>query len=141
MKGQPAGQSAHRHRAIRLGEHIHSTGIEGIHRHLRTGLRQRTDNHHRHGMMLHEDPQECQPVHAGHFQVERDHIGIEPHDLLAGHIGIAGRSHHFDLGILIEGIGDRLAHQRRIVHDEHAEPGGRLEDAHGSPCRMLEKRP
>ena len=131
--GQLPGQGPDRHRAIGLGEDVDGAGLEGIEGHLRAGLGQGADHHHWHRMVLHQDPQEGQPIHPRHLEVERDHVGGEPHDLLAGYVGIAGRSHHLDPGVEIEAIGDRLPHECRIVDDEHAEFLLGRRDAHGRP--------
>ena len=131
--GELPGERPDRHRAVGLGENVDGAGFEGIKRHLRAGLGQGADHHHRHRMMLHEDPQEGQPVHPRHLEVEREHVGGEPHDLLAGHIGIARRSHHLDPRIEVERVCDRLPHECRIVDDKHAEFLLGRRDAHGKP--------
>jgi hypothetical protein len=124
VKRQALAEGADRHRAVRLRQHVDRPCLEGVERRLRAGLRQRTHDHHRQRMVLHQDPQERQAVHPRHLEVERQHVGIEPGDLLSGHVGVARRAHHLDLGIRRERVGDRLADERRVVDDEHAESAG-----------------
>ena len=122
MKGEFFGEPANRRVAAWLGEHVYRTGLDGVHRRLRARLRQRTHDHHRQRMMLHEDPEKREAVHPRHLEVERQHVGIEGDDLLAGHVGITGGTHHLDLRILAQGVADRLADERRIVDDEDSNP-------------------
>jgi hypothetical protein len=72
-------------------------------------------------VVLHQDAEERQPVHPRHFQVERHHVRVEAFDLLAGHVGVAGRADDLDLGVVGERVADRLADERRVVHDEDAD--------------------
>ena len=133
MEGEFLSQVTDRRAAARLGQHVDRAGLDGVHRQLRPSLRERTDHDHRQRMLRHQNLQEGQPVHPRHLHVEREDVGVEPEDLLAGHIGIAGGPNHLDLRILVERVADRLADQRRIVDDENAKfPGGRcLEGGNG----------
>ena len=75
---QTAGQ-AH----ARLGHKIDGAQFEGAHGHFSSALRQRGDHHHRHGAQAHQTAQEVDPVHARHFDIKRDDIGIRLPDHLA----------------------------------------------------------
>jgi len=68
--------------------------------------------------MLHQDLQERQPVHAGHFDVERQDVGIQLQDLVPGDVGIDRRADDLDPGVLPQLVGEEAADDRRIVDDE-----------------------
>ena len=67
--------------------------------------------------------QEGEPVHARHFDVERDHVRHLLGDALGGDKRIAGRGDHFDLRIGGEHLAQRLAHHGRVVDDQYANFG------------------
>ena len=72
-------------------------------------------------MMFHQNSEEGEPVHAWHFEVERQDVWSEPGDLFTCHIGVGSRANHFEVGILGECIGDCLTDERRVIDDEHAD--------------------
>lgn len=69
---------------------------------------------------MHEFAQEGQTVHARHFDIQCDNIRFEAEDHVAPDIRIGSSPHHFQHGIAGEFLGEHLAHQDRIVYDEHA---------------------
>ena len=71
--------------------------------------------------MLLQDAQERQPVHAWHFDVQRQHIGFQVQDFVPGDVGVAGAAHDLDCGVIVQRPGDGLAHDCRVVHHQHAD--------------------
>jgi hypothetical protein len=70
-------------------------------------------------MLGHELVQKCQPIHAGHLDVQSDHIGHEAAQLLRGHIGIGRRLHPADARIRREDVGQGLSDHRRVIDHQH----------------------
>src|SRR5580700_6267527 len=71
-------------------------------------------------MRTHNLFQGVDAVHARHFQIERDHVGFEFFDLLQAEGSVHRRAHDFNRRIGFEDLRDELAHERGIIHDEHA---------------------
>ena len=69
--------------------------------------------------MHHELAQERDAVHAGHFDVEGDHVGLEHDDLVPRHVGVGRRPHDLDVGVLRELLREDLPDDGRIVDDEN----------------------
>src|SRR5229473_8200901 len=82
----------------------------------------RAEHDHRQGCSAHDQPQSFHSVHARHFQVERDDVGMELLDLLQREGAVHRRAHHFDGWVALENRGDELAHQCGIIDDEDADP-------------------
>ena len=61
-------------------------------------------------MVLHEQPQEREPVHARHFHVERDDVGLELLELVARGVGIDRGADDLDVGLGVEGVTHDSAH-------------------------------
>ena len=79
--------------------------------------------------MLHENFQECEPVHARHLQIQRDDVGLQREDFFPGLVGVGSESAHLKCGIAGERIGDGAAGEGRIVDDDNTYL---FFDAHGS---------
>ena len=139
MKGQLSSERTDGCIAVGLRQYIHRPGFQGIHGGLRARLSQRTHNHDRQWVVLHQDTQECESIHARHFQIQREYIGLESYDFFSGHIGVARCSHHFNLWILAQRIGDGFAHKCRVVNDEHSQFGRRV-GVHGKLTLVGRKR-
>ena len=60
-------------------------------------------------------------VQAGHFEVERDDLGLEVLDLLETEVSVHGRSDHFDGIVALENFRDQLPHQRGVIDHQHAQ--------------------
>jgi hypothetical protein len=84
-------------------------------------LRRARDDDHRGRAQLHDLFEEIEPVHAGHFHVEGDHVGVQLADHLAPFGGIGGGGHDFDVGLAREPVGEDRAHRGRILDNHHAD--------------------
>ena len=82
---------------------------------------------HRDRVLGHDLAQEGQPVHARHLDVQRDDVRDLAADLLGGDVGVGGGAHHRDFRVGREDLGEGLAHDRRVVDDQHAD--------RACPCR------
>ena len=111
---------AHRIGSARLGQHFHGAEFQRLQRGLAGWLGQRTDDDRRHGMKVHQLLQEGEPVHARHFDVQGQHVGLERKDLVAGHVRIGRGADHFDVRLSRQGLGQDLAHDGGIVDDQNA---------------------
>ena len=100
---------------------LHRPVFEGFQRALRPLSDEAGADHHRYGVLRHDLPQEGQPVHAGHLQIEGQHVRRECDDLVASHVRIASRANDFEAGILVERVRDGATHDRRVVHHQHAD--------------------
>src|ERR1017187_3437586 len=119
-----------------LGDNFHGAVLKRFKRGLRTFFRQTGANDHWYGVLGHDFPQECQAVHAGHLNVQRDHVGNLFAHPLGSDEGIAGRADYLDGRIFGQDFGQGLANHRGIVNDEDA--NSRL--AHGVILRFLRMR-
>jgi hypothetical protein len=69
-------------------------------------------------------------VHPRHLQVEDDHVGPHAFHLLGGEEGVGRGLDHETLFGREDG-GERLAHDRRVVHHQDARHRGVADDLHG----------
>lgn len=63
-------------------------------------------------------------VHLGHFDVEKDDVGLEIGKLGQSKTPVGGGASDFEVGIAGNGIGKRLAHDDCVVDDEYSFLGG-----------------
>ena len=82
-------------------------------------------------MLVHDLPQERQPVHAGHLNIQGDHVRHLLGDPLGSHEGIARRADYLDGRVSRQHLAQRLADQSGIVDDE--DPNSRLAHSRMSP--------
>ena len=71
-------------------------------------------------MQAHQVLEKLQPIHSWHFDVQRQHVGLELLDLVARDVGVCRRANDLDLAVSREDFGEQLAHQRRVVHHEYS---------------------
>jgi hypothetical protein len=77
--------------------------------------------------------QKREAVHARHLEVEREHVGVEFLDLVAGGVGVDRGADDFDVGIGFERIAHEFADDGGVVHDQDADRAG----GHGVTCRAV----
>src|ERR1700730_11570582 len=82
----------------------------------------RAEHDHWQGRASHNQPQRFHAVHARHFQVQRNDVGMKLLDFLQREGTVHRRAHHFDGRIAFENCGDELPHQCGIINDEDADP-------------------
>jgi len=71
-----------------------------------------------------------QPVHLGHFDVERHDVGVQRGDLLQTYPTVDGRVQYLEIGVRVDDIGNETANHDRVIDDENL-------DSHGvAPARM-----
>ena len=94
-----------------------SEGIEGFFRILLSG-----GAHHEDGAraLSHDAAQSLQPVEPGHFDIERDDIGIEGGNLGERIGSAAGGSGNFEAGLGSDHLRESGAHEGAIVDNEDA---------------------
>ena len=93
----------------RFGNHLHGPGGEGLNGRLAALRRQGTQHNNGHGLSFHEFAQKGDAVHFGHFHIERQDVGLQAENFVAGDVGIGRRSHHLDAGLLAEFLRQHLA--------------------------------
>jgi hypothetical protein len=103
----------------RLGDRVHRPDLQRRQGHVRARCGQGRDHHHRHGAQPHDLIQELQPVHIGHFDVQREDVGIQLLDGRAGLQRIGGGADDFDFGVRLQGGRDQAAHGQAVVHDQN----------------------
>src|ERR1035441_4270026 len=79
-----------------------------------------TEHDYRQRLPPHDFLQRFDSVHARHFQIQRDHAGLQLFDLFQAEGAIHRRSDDFDGFVGGQHLRNQLAHQRRIVDHEHA---------------------
>ncbi|OQB89482.1 MAG: hypothetical protein BWX86_02448 [Verrucomicrobia bacterium ADurb.Bin122] len=104
-----------------LTEDIDGADAEGFQCGLGASLGQGAHDDDRHGPVLHDEAQECEAIHPGHFDVEGDDIGLQAFDLVARDVGIDGGADHLDFRVGGEGVGDEFTHDGGVIDDENAD--------------------
>jgi hypothetical protein len=94
--------------------------FEGAQRRFGAAFGQRRYHHHRRRPQAHQPRQEVESVHAWHLDVERYHVGVEVADHLACGECVVRGADALHVGLAIDDLGQQAAHQRRVVHHEHA---------------------
>ncbi len=115
---EPAG-----HVGTRLGDEIDGPQFQRQHGLGRALGGEGGNHHHRHGAQTHDFLQEGQPVHIGHFDIERHHVGIELLDLFAGVERVLSRPDHDDVALGGQHPAQHIPDQRGIVDDENLDGG------------------
>ena len=87
-------------------------------------LRRSRHHDHRGRAQRHDLFQEIEPVHPGHLDIERDHIGIKLADHGAALRGIGGGAHHHDIAIAFQPRFQDGAHRGGIFHHHHPDRCG-----------------
>jgi hypothetical protein len=95
--GQGHPQLPDRERSVGLGQYIDGSRPERFERGMGRGSGQGTDDDDRQGVMLHQFAEECKAVHARHFDIERQHVGLQGQDLIAGDERVGGGADHFHI--------------------------------------------
>jgi len=72
--------------------------------------------------MLHQFAQKRNAVHAGHFDVECQDIGIQRNDLVAGNIGVRRRPDDLNPRVPSQCLAEYLTDNRRVIN--HQDPNG-----------------
>ena len=94
-----------------LGDKVESTQPQRLHGYARAFGAVRTEHDDRDRLPAHDLFQRVDSVHPRHFQVERDHVGLQFFNLLKTERAIHRRTHHFDGFILCQHLRDQLPHQ------------------------------
>ena len=81
----------------------------------------RADDDHRHAMLARDLAQHLDAVHARHFEIERHDVRVQLLDLSQADHAVHGRADDFDGWVALQHLRNQLAHERGIVHDEHAD--------------------
>src|SRR5215469_10367145 len=68
----------------------------------------------------HDHAQGLEAVHARHFEIEGDHVGMEFFNLAKGERAIHGGANDLDVRIALEDQGNQLPHERGIVDDQYS---------------------
>jgi hypothetical protein len=105
----------------RLRHDIDRAGLERLDRGVRTRLGQRRADHDGNGPLRHDLARERQPVHARHFDVQQNHVGNLPPDLLGGDVGVCCGRHDFEIGLGRNDVAERLTYRGGVVDDENAQ--------------------
>src|SRR5271154_4297369 len=84
----------------------------------------RAEKNDGHGRALHDQAQRFHAIHARHFQVEGDDVGMQLFNFLQSESSIHGCADHFDVRVAREDRGDQFPHQGGIIHDENFDAGG-----------------
>ncbi len=62
-----------------------------------------------------------QAVHARHLDIQRQHVRPQAQDLVARDKRIGRGAHYFQIRLRRQAFGQHLAHDGRIVHDQHSD--------------------
>ena len=104
-----------------FAQHVHRPGFQRIQCGTRTGLRQGADDDDGHGPVFLQNSKERQAVHARHLDVQRKHVRIEFEDFVPRLVRIGRGADDLDFRVAAKGVADGVAHDGRVVHDQHAD--------------------
>src|SRR5450759_5860973 len=69
---------------------------------------------------MHQLFQKGQAVHAGHFDVQREHVGAQRENFVARDVGIGRGAHHLYVALAGQGFAEDSADNGGIVNDQDA---------------------
>ena len=118
FSGDAEPKFTNRLRAARLCKNVDGAGFESLKSGTAGGNSEGADYDDRHGAIVHQLPEERDAVHARHFNVEGEDVGLEGEDFVACDVRVRGGSDHLDIGLTGQCVGEDLAHDRGIVDDE-----------------------
>ncbi len=72
-------------------------------------------------MVARDLPQHLHAVHAGHVEVHGDHVGLQLFELAHPKAAIHGGTNHFDGAVAFQDLRNELAHERGVIHYQHAQ--------------------
>jgi hypothetical protein len=72
---------------------------------------------------LPQSAQTSHALHAWHVQVNQRQVGIALRGQPQQAVEIAGLTHLHDVGKLLHGTGQGIAHQRMVIGDQHVHAG------------------
>src|SRR5580704_4294650 len=81
------------------------------------------EEYDRHGSAAHDQTESFHAVHAGHFEIESDDIGMQLFDFLQSERAVHRRADNFDGGVAGEDCGNEFPHEGGIVDDENSDAG------------------
>src|SRR6185503_8883341 len=96
---------------------IDGSETQRLQRHVRASRRPRRDHDDRAWVLDHDAIEAFETAHLRHLNVERDDGWPELLEPLQGFDPVA-RELDFEIGLFAEDAAKKLAHQRRVVHDE-----------------------
>jgi len=88
-------------------------------------------------MAAHQYFEEGQPIHARHLDVQGEHVRVQRFNFFSGDIWIARRSHYLKLRVGTKDLREQLAHQRRVVYDEHLQSSRHIQAASCQPKNFV----
>src|SRR4029077_13691647 len=102
----------------RLSNKIDGTQRQGFERGVCAFLGMRTENDNRRWPAAHDQTQRLHPIHARHFEVQRDYVRVQLLDFLQRERAVHGRTNDLDRWISFEDRGNELPHERGIIDDQ-----------------------
>src|SRR5881394_599735 len=102
-------------------EKIHGAERQSFQRGVAALFRMRAEKDDGQRCAVHDEAQHFHAVHARHFEIERNNIGLEFLDLLERESAIHRRADNLYGGVTREDRGNQLPHERGIVYDEDSD--------------------
>jgi hypothetical protein len=103
----------------RLGQEVDGAQFEGLQGDFGAGRGQGRNHDHRHRSQAHKPVQELEAVHARHFHVQGQDVGIERLDHLARDHGIGRRADHIEIRCAADDLGQQRPHQCGVIDHEY----------------------
>src|ERR1700722_7609099 len=103
-----------------FGNEVECAPPRGLHGGRRTFGAVGAEHNHRERMPSHDLLQRFDAVHARHFQIERDHPGLQLFDFFQAERAVHRGSDHFDRFVDGQHLRNQLAHEGRIVDHQNA---------------------
>src|ERR1019366_4441143 len=70
---------------------------------------------------MHQLFQKRHAIHAGHFDIQREHVGLHREDFVARDVGVGRGADHLDVALAGQGLAEDSADNRGIVNDQDAD--------------------
>src|SRR5580700_2821753 len=97
------------------------------------------EEHHGHGSTAHDQTEGFHAVHAGHFEIESDDIGMQLFDFLQSERAVHRRADNFDGRVAGEDCRNEFPHQGGIVDDENSDAGAHATAPSGTARERRER--
>src|ERR1019366_43016 len=121
LLGQALPQFSDRVRTAGFGQNFDGAEFQGLKGGKAGRLSQAADDDGRHRVEMHQLFQEGEAIHAGHFDIQRDHVGLEREDFVARDVGVGRGADHLDVALAGQGFAEDSADNRGIVNDQDAD--------------------
>src|SRR5271169_966011 len=112
-----------RGRVLRFLNEVDGAEREGFESGVSALFRMGAEKNDGHGSAAHDQAERLHAIHAGHFEVESDDVGMQLFDLFQGESAVHSRADNLDGRVAGKDRWNELPHKCGIVDDENSDAG------------------